>query len=579
MTTDKGLMVWLPLTDANHCENQGLVGKLTCITTPTFVDGGKLGKCLSTGEYQMSAAQTTKVFNNNHLTIAFWVYIDAATGASTPRSVFIGNGETNANNNRKFMIMQYPTVNDLHYYWMNDAASKFFISNTIMDALPSYKWTHVAITYENPTAIIYINGIEVRRNTGVSNSSTFAYTTPIIGNNTGRRINDFRIYSYALSPQEIKELSRGKIGHWLGNEELVTSASNKWRNGNFASGTSNYSIPYSTADNSDPTIFKITRTISSNDNNNIYKSISFTANHIYCLVAYLHSPANTTINLESSSLIDKVQTIASKNAVGGKWDYVVRIYKATDNCSGGCIFRSSATLGAVMQFKKGIGIQLYDLTELGMTNINTVELAIVNFGTSYAGHPAFLSDISGFGRHGQVVGNVTLAGDTPRYDKSLKYNGGNVVVTGLPTMSTYTISWWDKFPADTGLLFDWRLGPVDTSMDLSSAGALINNNTCYFKIGGVATGYQNYSNYDITANTWYHCCLVCDDSKSRLYINGIQKWEASKGSITDFSQLILGGKTAAANDGYQYTGQHSDFRIYATALSADDVKELYSLGH
>lgn len=415
MTTDKGLQVWLPLTDANHCENQGLVGKLTCTTTPTFVDGGKLGKCLSTGAYQMSAEQTAKVFNNNHLTIAFWVYIDAATGASTPRSVFIGKERMGANDNRKFMIMQYPTVNDLHYNWMNDASSKFFINNTIKDALPSYKWTHVAITYENPTAIIYINGVEVIRNTGVSNSSTFAYTTPIIGNNAGRRINDFRIYSYALSPQEIKELSRGKIGHWLG------------------------------------------------DGNGTSKT--------------------------------------------------------------------------------------------------------------------FLSDISGFGRHGQVVGNVTLAGDTPRYDKSLKYNGGNVVVTGLPTMSTYTISWWDKFPAGTNLLFDWRLGPVNTSMNLSSAGALIDNNTCYFKIGGIDTGYQNYSKYNITANTWYHCCLVCDDSKSRLYINGIQKWEASKGSIADFSQLILGGRNEAANDGFQYTGQHSDFRIYATALSADDVKELYSLGH
>lgn len=295
-------------------------------------------------------------------------------------------------------------------------------------ALSLNTWYHLCFTRTPSGKKLYVNGEKVLETTTVGNYNGRTTKCTIGGDtlddkyNLKGSMNDFRIYSYALSPQEIKELSRGKIGHWLGDG-----------NGTF--------LP---------------------------------------------------------------------NVLGTQ---------------------------------------------------------------------AFLSDISGFGRHGQIVGNVILAGDTPRYDKSLKYNGGNVVVTGLPTMSTYTISWWDKFPADTGSLFDWRLGPVDTTMRSSSAGALINNNMCYFKIGGVDTGYQNYSNYDITANTWYHCCLVCDDSKSRLYINGIQKWETSKGSIADFSQLILGGKKAAANDGFQYTGQHSDFRIYATALSADDVKELYSLGH
>lgn len=543
MTTDKGLMVWLPLTDANHCENQGLVGKLTCITTPTLVDGGKLGKCLSTGAYKMSAAQTTKVFNNNHLTIAFWVYIDAATGASTPCSVFIGDG-----GNRKFMIMQYPTVNDLHCSWKNDATSNPFIADVISGVLPSYKWTHVAITYENPTAIIYINGVEVRRDTGVSNSSTFAYTTPIIGNNSGRRINDFRVYSYALSPQEIKELSKGKVGHWLcdgngtflpnvlGTPKVASQDYTKLSNNNWD--------------------------ISYRDSINMVRFYNLGMNGVagpwvVSFTAWASTEYTTNIDLCDEGIKQiKIKTTPSKFFITA----TARNHYQTNGNNGFL----------------DIGMP----TSISKLYIRDLKMEKGTIPSAYsASNQAFLSDISGFGRHGQVVGNITLAGDTPRYDKSLKYNGGNVVVTGLPTMSTYTISWWDKFPADTDLLFDWRLGPVDTTIDSSSAGVAINNNTCYFKIGGVTTDYQNYSNYDITANTWYHCCLVCDDSKSRLYINGIQKWEANKGSIADFSQLILGGRNAAANDGYQYTGQHSDFRIYATALSADDVKELYSLGH
>lgn len=575
MTTNKGLQVWLPLTDASHCENQGLVGKLTCTTTPTFVDGGKLGKCLSTGEYQMSAAQTTKVFNNNHLTIAFWVYIDAATGASTPRSVFIGNEGMGANNNRKFTIMQYPTVNDLHCSWMNDAAYNIFISIIIENALPSYKWTHVAITYENPTAIIYINGVEVRRDTGVSNSSTFAYTTPIIKYNTGRRINDFRIYSYALSPQEIKELSRGKVGHWLGDgngfhiPNILTYTPE-----NFSHHAANGSYTNTTEGNTR----KCTVTTTSTSWNYSYYDLgtavidTLTANTKYTVSFSFKSDNTYDIIIDikcrnSKYLLSSTSSVAYNASMVGKWKRLA-VTLTTNTLAN----RANSNT-QVLYFRRFNKVGTYYIKDI-MFQKGEADSC---YTTSTS--QAFLSDISGFGRHGQVVGNVTLAGDTPRYDKSLKYNGGNVVVTGLPTMSTYTISWWDKFPTGTGLLFDWRLGPVDTTMGSSSAGVVIDNNTCYFKIGGVATDYQNYSNYDITANTWYHCCLVCDDSKSRLYINGIQKWEANKGSIADFSQLILGGRNAAANDGYQYTGQHSDFRIYATALSADDVKELYSLGH
>lgn len=443
MTTDKGLMVWLPLTDANHCENQGLVGKLTCTTTPTFVDGGKLGKCLSTGAYQMSAEQTAKVFNNNHLTIAFWVYIDAATGASTPCSVFIGDGY-----NRKFMIMQYPTVNDLHCSWKNDSTtSNTFITSVFEDVLPSYKWTHVAITYENPTAITYINGVEVGRNTGVSNSSTFAYTTPIIGNNTGRRINDFRIYSYALSPQEIKELSKGKIGHWLcdGNGTFLYSASNQ----------------------------------------------------------------------------------------------------------------------------------------------------------------AFLSDISGFGRHGQIVGNVTLDSSTPRYDKSIKFSTNTCErYIAAPAMNfltnTLTFSCWVSQFNRTGVSSE-RDHPLQFIMSQGRDNTAGFSLICKNGVPGVAFGNGTtfkfiYNTTSMPLNTWHHIAATYDGTNVKFYYDGnyvVQSAISDIGYLLEMNHttgilgypnpaLVLGKMTYEYTNTYSYfpfAGNISDARVYATALSADDVKELYSLGH
>ncbi len=40
--------------------------------------------------------------------------------------------------------------------------------------------------------------------------------------------------------------------------------------------------------------------------------------------------------------------------------------------------------------------------------------------------------------------------------------------------------------------------------------------------------------------------------------------------------LVIGGESAGTSvSGPYFTGKQSDFRIYATALSADDVKSLY----
>jgi hypothetical protein len=64
-----------------------------------------------------------------------------------------------ASNNRKFCIYAYPTVNDLHWSWMNDAAEVVYAGGSINGSLPSNKWTHVCITYKNPQGYVYINGV------------------------------------------------------------------------------------------------------------------------------------------------------------------------------------------------------------------------------------------------------------------------------------------------------------------------------------------------------------------------------------------------------------------------------------
>lgn len=557
MTTDKGLQVWLPLIKDLH--NQGLNGTQPVATgTPSFsATGGKLGGCYSfnNGKFTLSKGVES---TDTSFTITFWIKI-------TTGGTYIPYGQRISGSGAGIMIL----INTSYFYF--DDGTRW--NTSFPTALSLNTWYHLCFTRTPSGKKLYVNGKKVLETTTVGNYNGRTTKCTIGGDtldnnyNLKGNMNDFRLYSYALSPQEIKELSRGKVGHWLGD-----------RNGTAL-----------------PNLFNV----------GIYRELHTDGSRV--TKGTINSIPKATILANKGktlclSFISKSQGTYTKGTMDGRWGIHGAIKINT-----GSGLKQEYPLCLFTPGKNGlyygtwtIPSNLTDCTDLTWSDCSNghtrssfdatpneqtwylynYKLELGTIPSAYSSsNQAFLSDISGFGRHGQIVGNVTLSGDTPRYDKSLKYNGGNVVVTGLPTMSTYTISWWDKFPAGTGLLFDWRLGPVDTTMHSSSAGAVINNNTCYFQIGGVTTDYQNYSNYDITANTWYHCCLVCDDSKSRLYINGIQKWEASKGSIADFSQLILGGRNAAANDGYQYTGQHSDFRIYATALSADDVKELYSLGH
>jgi len=47
-------------------------------------------------------------------------------------------------------------------------------------ALPSYEWTHIAITYNNPNGVVYINGEKKETFSGVMNNYTFSDQTPVI---------------------------------------------------------------------------------------------------------------------------------------------------------------------------------------------------------------------------------------------------------------------------------------------------------------------------------------------------------------------------------------------------------------
>ena len=80
-----------------------------------------------------------------------------------------------------------------------------------------------------------------------------------------------------------------------------------------------------------------------------------------------------------------------------------------------------------------------------------------------------------------------------------------------------------------------------------------------------------------TLNEWHHYVITYDGQVGCVYIDGVQSSTAqfsSPKTLDSFIGVIIGfsgaGGVWRSNDAY-----YSDFRIYATALSADDVMALY----
>jgi hypothetical protein len=212
-------------------------------------------------------------------------------------------------------------------------------------------------------------------------------------------------------------------------------------------------------------------------------------------------------------------------------------------------------------------------------------------------------DSSGFNNHGQTwayntAGDIEISSDTPRNNISTfinsvdtstsTANGTNFIYCkcGLPTPNYMTVAFWCKplggYGDSTG-----QGQFCTTSYDISSGLSVATDyNTTAFhhrdsafdlcKAGGTTTTAKLSINF--TANEWHHYAVVYDGRYGRSYKDGVQTNTADLGLETALSSFI--GITI----GYSHAGgvirsnksYFADFRVYATALSAEDIQALYN---
>lgn len=152
----------------------------------------------STGFLQLP----TTVANLNELTLSTWVYW---TGTSTGQRIFdFGNSST-----EYLYLSPKVALSGMRFGIKNNGSEQQL--NT--SALPTNKWTHLAVTMDSTGAKLYVNGVLATSSASVTiRPNDFKPFMNYLGRSQSTyplfsgMMDDFRLYNYALSAQEIAQL-------------------------------------------------------------------------------------------------------------------------------------------------------------------------------------------------------------------------------------------------------------------------------------------------------------------------------------------------------------------------------------
>mgnify|MGYP004438979303 CR=1 FL=1 len=592
-----GLQLWLPLN--GDVKNYGLCNAELSYSNLAFEDSGKIGKCLSTGGIVMSADTTGKILNNNAITISLWLYVNAPTGSDGER--IFGNNEMGYNNNRKFSLYQYPTCNDFHYSWMNDTPD-VLDAGLLTNVLPSYQWTHIAVTYDNPNICVYINGELKHTSSGVSNSVSFHYTTNVIYDSPYHKVNDFRLYDECLSPKQVKYISQAMICHYpMGNVDGKIGGRNLILNGK---------------GNKRAGFFKYFDTVTDQYGEVTLKSKwSYTGIDLvpgfvlgcrdYEVGAYYiwsYDIMYTAWNFPSGSsrgefwIGQRYAGAPSGEDATGKWQFVTAHdlpVVGENGCKLNEWYHVKRRVLIPSQASSNVGthgqIMFYNPSknvEASFTaRFRNVKLEKGTESTPWTPAPEdnsqfydnIIPDISGYRNNATVKDSTspTWSDDSPRYLGSYRFDATKemflnpIVFSGFA--DSYTFSWWGKNSQPDSSMY-W--GFID--------GNRLNlYNTDGYLFWNIGDSQDNPFNDPVTTNKvssyidgkWHHYCVTGDGESNKLYVDGKIYGIAKTYRKITGTKIHINGWDDGAN--YKINGNISDFRIYATALSESDVLNLY----
>lgn len=561
------LQVWLPMN--GDLKNYGFLDyNITSINSSVDIDG-KIGSCMKINRYANMGY--TPNFNTTSLTMGGWFKFNQAEIASVVSGLTYTNVAVSPTGN----LLGNDSYGGIGLIW---AGNNYYSSNSFNNIyvhgairtgtagginIPSFtvefdKWVHIMLVWDISTRklSLYKNGSLVGSQTigvfsdGVSRMLVLNYKAIYGGNGPSAEIpfrcNDIRIYDNALSANEVKKIAQGLVLHYPLSDRFNEPTTNLLPKSLQNFSISNYdalSFTYNTSQHGKYTLSGFLTVQPTSD----WVSPRITITGYYSDGTNITIAQNYKISKDGKEHFIETtgQTDTSKTLVAIKgW--------VLDHSSGG-------------SHKDVVG--------------RNFQLEFKDHSTPYTSSSRnnnILHDCSGYKNNGIISGTISCSSNTPRHNVSTffaDYTRTIQVPIVISSPDKFTMAVWVKSTS---------VGKGSYQMPLNIDAGLYEfsiDSNGKFRQGFYVNGTRNVTTTEsknVLDGSWHHLAATFDGSNIKRYVDGeLVDTTAASGTLSTSSMLYVG--TYGTGTSYGNVNMYeSDIRLYVTALSADDIMELYT---
>lgn len=559
------LQVWLPLN--RDLSNYGLCNVSTRSISSASVTtngGGKLGNCLSLSSDGQAVSLDSYMdvcSTYTRYSMSAWVYMSST--ATNHSSSILSSGDWNSGSGQLCFGL-YSYSSDGYYKILVPNKSSWSNGISLSGPIKLNTWYNICIIYDGNSTRGYVNGEYVGSYAGGGITSSSNSRNLYVGSATYYNgftlkgsMNDVRIYDHCLSAKEVNEISKGLVCHYkldnkgfensnlcpLIDKQEWTAVNTKTNYTVLSTSTSNFGLS-----TGDTFIWSV------------YVKVPTEIKKLRARVQFYNSGSDRTGPTGSTTVTNGEGRVLVKGTVPSG-------YAEMQLCIDYNLSSDISTTNVVCYYKM-------PKLEKGSVATSWCPHTSDSLYTSLGLNSVVESDCSGNGYNGTLSEPLPYASDSPRYSGCYYFNSTSKRIT-LPTINmsgfsnSFSIAWWGKAPSYSSLMY-WGF---------SNGNRLNYYSGIYCNTGDGSSNpyYKPNTTTTISApsvDTWHHFVMVGDGSSNKLYMDGELYGVAATYKGITGSTIVINGWDSSTS--YKTNGYISDFRIYSTALSASDVKELYS---
>jgi len=600
------LVAWLPLN--GNLKNQG-VADITISGTPSYTTG-KLGQ-------QALNLSTRITFNIPSLvgaktwSVAFWCITKDDDTLSSDWVDIMGmhdrKSDDSASGEFRWETCYGATKGSVAIGQYNNGTYATMTTNggTLQGTKGGWHHCIASTDFENGTVSIYLDG--VLKYTKVHAGGWLLGDFWLGQNNAvNGAIQDVRIYNHALSKREIKELSKGLCMYvpldWGGNPNMIKN-SYTWMNKNL--GTTNGASSSLTVsksmveDNTAPCHWCLKVSCVNNGTatgawvgpyfpigsqglttSDLVSGETYT----YSFWAKLDSSSTATTTFTPGSLCESQTLVSSTGytALDSNWRKHTVTFKWTSTGKlTACFYSSIPASSTVTYYLCGIKLEKGDVATPYIPNTAEAIYTSKGFGNNY------LMDCSGYNNEVKAIGSNNTSCTSPKGLSGTTCGASSCINLGTAPKIQYplTIAFWfntSDLSVNNNRLISctegggWNIEASSTNLRWTIGTGTSSNTYKYCDSTKTLTQLQD---------AWHHIVCTYNGLKAQMYIDGTLEKEVTHYTTAtpiyynNNNAVFLcgesGANTTTPATTYTVNTSVADFRVYATALSADDVKALY----